>query len=242
MTSQTVTGVVEPKLSPGSLPSGLDAAALWACATQDAGRPVLVTNSDGRVVFANDPYLTEFSPGDRDLVGRGLPDVMGTGVAGERLSLIRRAMQQARPVMLLERVHGRWSRTVIRAVREVSGTAGREYVFFTYRMGEPPEGAEALAGSYDVVRAGSDDPGLLAKLSPREIEVLALVGAGMSTRAIAKHLCRTLKTVEWHRASLGRKLGMKNRVQLAQVAIAAGLVDHPESKALRPEQGPAEGK
>lgn len=62
-------------------------------------------------------------------------------------------------------------------------------------------------------------------ISPREREVLALIGMGLSSNDIAKKLCRSLKTVESHRLKLGKKLGMKNRVQLARIAIVAGLTD-----------------
>jgi hypothetical protein len=34
---------------------------------------------------------------------------------------------------------------------------------------------------------------------------------------------RSTRTVEWHRASLGQKLRCGNRVQLARIAVRAGL-------------------
>jgi DNA-binding NarL/FixJ family response regulator len=53
---------------------------------------------------------------------------------------------------------------------------------------------------------------------------LKLIGIGLSTADIARRLERSVKTVEWHRVSLGEKLGVTNRVELARIAIAAGLV------------------
>lgn len=64
----------------------------------------------------------------------------------------------------------------------------------------------------------------VTNLTGREREVLRLIGMGLSTSQIATRLSRSMKTVEWHRVSLGSKLKVKNRVELARIAIAAGLV------------------
>jgi DNA-binding NarL/FixJ family response regulator len=55
----------------------------------------------------------------------------------------------------------------------------------------------------------------------------------MSTIDIAKHLGRSVKTIEWHRVSLGEKLGVVNRVELARIAIAAGMVSLDEKAPLQ---------
>lgn len=67
----------------------------------------------------------------------------------------------------------------------------------------------------------NSDP--LAPLTSRELEVLAAIGRGLSTAEIAEQLNRSPKTVEGHRVSLGIKLGVTNRVQLARIAIRGGL-------------------
>lgn len=61
-------------------------------------------------------------------------------------------------------------------------------------------------------------------LTPREREVLTLIAEGDSLVEIAHKLHRSLKTVESHRLSLGRKLKASNRVELAKIAIANGLI------------------
>lgn len=63
----------------------------------------------------------------------------------------------------------------------------------------------------------------LDSLTPREREILALIAKGDSLPEIAQQLHRSLKTIESHRLSLGRKLRASNRVELARIAIAAGL-------------------
>jgi PAS domain S-box-containing protein len=63
----------------------------------------------------------------------------------------------------------------------------------------------------------------IATLTPREREVLGYIGQGLTLAEIADKLFRSLKTIETHRLSLGRKLGANNRVQLAKIAISAGM-------------------
>jgi DNA-binding NarL/FixJ family response regulator len=75
-----------------------------------------------------------------------------------------------------------------------------------------------------VTAARVNDDGALSVLTTREMEILKLIGLGLSSADIAKRLGRSVKTVEWHRVSLGDKLNVTNRVELARIAIAAGLV------------------
>ncbi|MEO1236442.1 MAG: LuxR C-terminal-related transcriptional regulator [Planctomycetota bacterium] len=60
-------------------------------------------------------------------------------------------------------------------------------------------------------------------MTPREKLVLSLIGRGFSIPQIADRLFRSVKTIETHRQSLGRKLGVSNRVELARIAIQTGL-------------------
>ncbi len=47
---------------------------------------------------------------------------------------------------------------------------------------------------------------------------------GLPTAEIAKKFHRSVKTIEGHRVSLGIKLGVSSRVQLARITIRSGLV------------------
>lgn len=63
------------------------------------------------------------------------------------------------------------------------------------------------------------------QLTPREVEVLRLVAQGLTNAEIARRLYISVKTVQAHRASLMRKLGAHDRVDLVKYAIKAGLWD-----------------
>lgn len=70
------------------------------------------------------------------------------------------------------------------------------------------------------------DPGLsasLQRLSPRESEVLRLVGRGESNSEIAHDLFIGESTVKTHVARIQTKLGARDRVHLVVVAHRAGL-------------------
>ncbi|MEM6553386.1 MAG: response regulator transcription factor [Planctomycetota bacterium] len=80
-----------------------------------------------------------------------------------------------------------------------------------------------VAGGPEVIESGYADLGPLSVLSSRELEVLALLGQGMSAKEIAGVLHRSPKTVENHRNAIGNKLGVGDRVLLAAMARRAGL-------------------
>jgi DNA-binding NarL/FixJ family response regulator len=65
-------------------------------------------------------------------------------------------------------------------------------------------------------------PAAMARLTPREVAVLALVGQGKSNKQIARELNRGEATVKVHVRNIMRKLGAANRTQVA--LLAEGLL------------------
>ncbi len=61
-------------------------------------------------------------------------------------------------------------------------------------------------------------------LSPRELQVLALISGGLTTQAIAERLGISTKTVEGRRETLFAKLGVQSQIQAVAVAMRTGLL------------------
>jgi len=64
----------------------------------------------------------------------------------------------------------------------------------------------------------------LRRLTPREQQVMKFIAQGSSTQEIAKVLGISPRTVETHRHSLMKKLGLHNAAEVALLAVKQGLV------------------
>jgi DNA-binding NarL/FixJ family response regulator len=62
-------------------------------------------------------------------------------------------------------------------------------------------------------------------LTPRELEVLALVGTGRANKEIAVELSISERTARTHVSNILRKLGLASRTQAALWAVREGLVE-----------------
>ncbi len=99
-------------------------------------------------------------------------------------------------------------RTVLRGQRYVS-----ERLAETLR-GRTSNATDRVSDASD---AAPRDP--VERLSNRELQVLNLVGRGVSSREIASDLGLSVKTIESHRQSIKRKLTLDTNSQLLQFAI-----------------------
>jgi DNA-binding NarL/FixJ family response regulator len=72
--------------------------------------------------------------------------------------------------------------------------------------------------------AAEDGQEPLDRLTPREREVLVLIGRGFSNKRIANELELSEKTVKTHVGHVLAKLGVTDRTQAAVVAVRAGIV------------------
>jgi len=61
-------------------------------------------------------------------------------------------------------------------------------------------------------------------LTPREVEVLEMLGSGLSNKAIAKPLHISEHTVKFHISSIFQKLGVSTRTEAVTVGVRLGLI------------------
>jgi DNA-binding NarL/FixJ family response regulator len=76
----------------------------------------------------------------------------------------------------------------------------------------------------------------LERLTDRELEIVQLIGSGMTTRDIARHLSLSIKTIDSHRANIKAKLGLRTASELA---AAAGRLALEQSSFTTPAADPA---
>lgn len=111
---------------------------------------------------------------------------------------------------------------VLRAVRTV--VRGTKY--FSASLEEKFD----LPGLLLEAQAGERTSGIDA-LSPREREVLQLIGEASSNQRVADELSISIKTVEAHLTRIKEKLSARNRGDMIRMALKAGIVREEKSVA-----------
>ena len=106
------------------------------------------------------------------------------------------------------------SRQLVAAVE----TLARHQPFFSGRVSEVVLGGFLNPGQTQATRAPSN------RLTSREREVVQLLAEGKSNKQIATVLKLSVKTVETHRASAMRKLGLRSLPELVRFAIRNRMV------------------
>jgi DNA-binding CsgD family transcriptional regulator/tetratricopeptide (TPR) repeat protein len=96
------------------------------------------------------------------------------------------------------------------------------------RLGAGPAAAAVARRLRELVARGprpatAENP---ANLTPREVEVLALVAEGLRNADIAQRLVVSQRTVDHHVSAILRKLGARSRAEAGAAAVRLGLVSH----------------
>jgi len=87
------------------------------------------------------------------------------------------------------------------------------------RLAAPGEPADAA-----LVVPGEPEPGPDVALTPRELDVLALIAEGESNKAIARRLAISIHTVKFHIASLLDKLDAQGRAEAVAQGARLGAI------------------
>jgi DNA-binding CsgD family transcriptional regulator len=214
------------KATPGSggshpgLPA-LPAGAVWDFLCNDSGAGVMVCDTSGRVHFANERFARFINQPSADSIsGKMLHDIYPEPAARERLEIIRRSARERRPFV----VESVWNGVAFQSILRPLGISGGDAeVVIVLARHQPKRDADDVPRDVERISLRSNNLGPLSRLTVRELELLALIGEGLSTHDIAKKISRSIKTVEAHRASLGKKLGVASRVALAKIAAESNL-------------------
>jgi DNA-binding CsgD family transcriptional regulator len=196
-----------------------DCAALMALFQSDPGVGFAILDLDARVLFVNRRAAELFGGSTPEAdTGRLLSELYGAEWAAERIEILKRIDETGQPTIIRHIRRGRQMQSTIRPLHQEDGMSPAFSVVTVLGEHDPPEGAEV-----EIIESAIADLGPLSALTRRELEVLALIGHGMSAPEIAQTLFRSPKTIERHTESLRTKLRAANRVALAHFAHRAGL-------------------
>lgn len=204
--------------------------AAFAALASEPTTGVGVISLDGQIVYLNDQAARIFhgeSAKAGDYVGRFWHDHMPAEWVSERLRILRAILIHERPVLMRTIWRGYQHFTwITRIEREADADASTPELFLTItRRAASDEEAERLRPSTDFeeIESGVMRLGKLDVLSLRELEIVALLGQGLTVKEAASILHRSEKTIDNHRTHIHEKLRLGDRVALAEVARRAGL-------------------
>ncbi|MCE9599292.1 MAG: response regulator transcription factor [Spirochaetia bacterium] len=96
-------------------------------------------------------------------------------------------------------------------------------------LNKDADASDIISALRNVMKGGSAFPGSVTEtstydpvpenLSARELEILQMIGEGLLSREIAERMNLSLRTIEFHRANVMQKLGLRKGIDLVKVAI-----------------------
>jgi DNA-binding CsgD family transcriptional regulator len=178
-----------------------------------------IVDADGIVRFTNGRAAELFLQAKpEEVIGKSLSELFGPEWAKERMSVLKGVIENDKPAIIRHIRNGRQVQSTIHLISEPEDD---ETAFFVVTIAG--EHDPNRPGAFEIVESKLAHLGPLDVLSRREMEVLALIGHGMSTPQIAAALHRSPNTIERHCEALRAKLKTTNRLQLAEFAHTAGL-------------------
>lgn len=225
------TGPKKDAVGTGGLLGNTQLQALGAALGSDPMSGVAIFGLGGAVIWAN-PQLSKLFRGPdaspAQSIGRKLKEVYPESFANEVVSVIDQAAASGKPALMRTIWRGEQIYTWVQPIKPEPSDSGEVAETQVLTISRKVRGDETAKDLFPMVEFEKFDTkvinlGPLDVLSTRELEVLALLGQGLSAADIASVLHRSVKTINTHRESIGKKLKIDDRVKLAVVAQRAGL-------------------
>jgi DNA-binding NarL/FixJ family response regulator len=196
-----------------------------------AGIRVLIDMIDGVEVVgeaSNGPEalaLIESLMPDLVLLDITMPGIKGLAILEE----IKRRFSSIRVIMLTVHEAREYVIQSLNAgaagfIPKSAATAELQEAINTVMRGKTFVSRETSQAQVTAIDKTSEQLALIAKLTPRQREILILIAEGKSTKQIARGLNISVKTVESHRAQLTERVGIHDVAGLVRLAIRTGLV------------------
>ncbi len=202
-----------------SIPVPIEPSAIWQALSATPGIGVCVLTAEGTCVHSSPEALRIYLDDPTiETVGRSLTDLFPKEWANERLAYIKQVVESRKPMAIRQVWRGVQMCMVIRPIIDCN-----DQVTNILMLTRPTQTLDSNAEFPIMAESEFIELGSLSVLTPRELVVLALLGQGMTLKEIAERLHRSFKTIDNHRASIGRKLEATDRLELARLASMAGL-------------------
>ena len=199
----------------------IDPSSIWSALSNTPGIGVSITDADGQLLFVNDTAQVLFSQESGvEYLGKNISDFHPPEFVQERLAMIRRVINERKPLVINHIYHGVGITSTVWPINDRTPPFNR--VIVVTREHSKLQGVE-LENQIETVGTDYIDLGPLDVLSQRELEVLALLGHGLSVPRTAAILHRSPKTVERHKASISEKLQVHGQAELVAIVNAMGL-------------------
>jgi DNA-binding CsgD family transcriptional regulator len=205
------------------MPDGQMHEAVWKIIEGDSMIGVAVIDLNGLLLYINEAAAKAYAdrpPGE--LIGQRIQGLLPDPALGDEMVENGRRCLEAGRSMELRRVwRGRHHYVTYSPlpIDESEDDDQPDRFLCVAKLGAMPP----ASGANLELHTSFIELGPLKELTPRELEVLALIGQGLRVAEIAKLLHRSERTIEKHRESIGRKLDSTDRVELALIARRAGL-------------------
>jgi PAS domain S-box-containing protein len=180
---------------------------------EDVQVPMYVLDREGTVVWLNDDAKRLLA----DATGRNFTDLLPPDVADEARDGFTRRMRGDDPFVDHE--------------LEVAGATGARLAVEI--SSAPLRAGHRIVGVFGVVRserrvARTSGSKATPALTPRQTEVLQLLGAGLTTRQMADQMGLSVETVRNHVRAVLAQLGARSRLEAVLLAHGSGLLARPD--------------
>lgn len=194
----------------------------WLALAQTPGVGVSITDAQGNLLFVNDTSLVLFSgSSDIDYQGKKIADFHPPEFVAERLAMIAEVLKKNKPLSIRHILNGKPISSTVWPIRDKTPPFNRALVIS--RPGPSQEVESQIPNNIETFDTEYVDLGPLNVLTRREVEVLVLLGHGMSVPRAAAILHRSPKTIERHKESIGKKLSLHGQAELVYLVTTMGL-------------------
>lgn len=192
----------------------------WELFVRTPGIGVGLINTNGDLLYLNEEERRLFEgTADVEYEGKNLKDFHNAEFVKERLELVRQVAETRKPIVITHIYDGRRIQSTLWPIEDEEPPHDRVLVVSRRIRG----GKDGVGDDFERYESEYIDLGKLDILSPRELEVLVLLGHGQSIPEVARILHRSQKTIEKHRESIGRKLTLRSQSEIVRIVWDAGL-------------------